>query len=79
MKVAGSFGGSWLTEVEAAIKYAEDAGYDFAGTPETSHDSMLAAAIALNATSRIEVQTGVTIASLVPLWCLRWKLGTYNI
>ena len=62
MKVAGSFGGGWLTEVEAAIKYAEDAGYDFAGTPETSHDSMLAAAIAINATSRIEVQTGVTIA-----------------
>src|SRR5215510_6136752 len=62
MKVGSGFGGGWLTEVAESARRAEELGYDFAGTPETGHDSMLAAALAANATERLEVQTSVTIA-----------------
>ena len=62
MKVGTGFGGGWLTEVPAAAQRAEELGYDSASTPETSHDSMLAAALAVANTSHIEIQTSVTIA-----------------
>jgi probable F420-dependent oxidoreductase len=62
MKVGTGFGGTWLTEVPAQIQRAEELGFDFASTPETQHDSMLTAAIAGANSSRIEVQTSVTIA-----------------
>lgn len=62
MKVGSGFGGGWLTGVAEAARRAEDLGYDFASTPETSHDSMLTATLAVAATQRMEVQTSVTIA-----------------
>ena len=62
MKVGTGFGGTWLTEVPASIQKAEDLGYDYAGTPETQHDSMLTAAIAASHSSKIGIQTSVTIA-----------------
>jgi probable F420-dependent oxidoreductase len=62
MKVGSGFGGGWLTGAAEGAKLAEDLGYDVVTTPETAHDSMLTAALGANATSRIEVQTGVTIA-----------------
>jgi probable F420-dependent oxidoreductase len=62
MKVGTGFGGTWLTEVPASIQKAEALGFDFASTPETSHDSMLTAAVAGSHSSRIEIQTSVTIA-----------------
>ena len=62
MKIGTGLGGSWLTEVAEAAKTSEDLGYDFAGIPEIAHDSMLTAALAVNATERMEVQTSVTIA-----------------
>jgi pyruvate/2-oxoglutarate/acetoin dehydrogenase E1 component len=62
MKVGSGFGGGWLTGVPEAARRAEELGYDFASTPETSHDSMLAAALAANSTEKLEIQTSVTIA-----------------
>ncbi len=62
MKVGTGFGGTWLTEVPASIQRAESLGYDFASTPETQHDSMLAAAVAAAHSSKIGIQTSVTIA-----------------
>ncbi len=62
MKVGSGFGGGWLTGVAEAARRAEELGYDFASTPETQHDSMLAATIAAASTERLEIQTSVTIA-----------------
>lgn len=62
MKVGTGFGGTWLTEVPASIQKAESLGYDFASTPETQHDSMLAAAVAAAYSTKIGIQTSVTIA-----------------
>lgn len=62
MKVGSGFGGTWLTEVAAQARHAEELGYDFASTPETSHDSMLAATLAAANTEKLEIQTSVTIA-----------------
>jgi probable F420-dependent oxidoreductase len=62
VKVGTSFGGGWLNAIKDDICAAEALGYDFASTVETSHDSMLAATIAAEWTSRMELQTAVTIA-----------------
>ena len=62
MKVGSGFGGSWLTNVAESAQRAEQAGYDFASAPETSHDSMLGAALAAASTEKLEIQTSVTIA-----------------
>lgn len=62
MKVGSGFGGSWLTNVAESARRAEEAGYDFASTPETQHDSMLAATLAAASTEKLEIQTSVTIA-----------------
>jgi probable F420-dependent oxidoreductase len=62
MKIGTGFGGGWLTTVAEQIQRAEELGYDFAGTPETQHDSMLTATVAADHSSKIEVQTSVTIA-----------------
>jgi probable F420-dependent oxidoreductase len=62
MKIGSGFGGGWLAAVPEQARRAEELGYDFASTPETSHDSMLAAALAAENTEKLEVQTSVTIA-----------------
>ena len=62
MKIGTGFGGGWLTNVAESAQRAEELGYDICTTPETSHDSMLTAALGASATERIEIQTGVTIA-----------------
>lgn len=62
MKVGSGFGGGWLTGVADAARNAEALGYDFASTPETQHDSMLAATLAAASTEKLEIQTSVTIA-----------------
>lgn len=62
MKVGAGFGGGWLTGVANQAQHAEELGYDYASTPETQHDSMLAAALAAASTEKLEIQTGVTIA-----------------
>ena len=62
MKVGSGFGGGWLANVPEQAQRAEEMGYDFASTPETSHDSMLAATLAAANTTKLEVQTSVTIA-----------------
>lgn len=62
MKVGSGFGGSWLTAVPEQARRAEELGYDFASTPETQHDSILAATLAAYTTEKLEVQTSVTIA-----------------
>lgn len=62
MKVGSGFGGGWLTTVAQQAQHAEELGYDFASTPETQHDSILAATIAAANTTRLEIQTSVTIA-----------------
>jgi probable F420-dependent oxidoreductase len=62
VKIGTGFGGGWLTGVAEAAQRAEALGYDYAGTPETSHDSMLTAVLGAQATSRLEIQTSVTIA-----------------
>ena len=62
MKIGGGFGGGWLTEVAESARRAEELGYDYASTPETQHDSILAATLAAANTTRLEIQTSVTIA-----------------
>ena len=62
VKVGSGFGGTWLTNVAESAKHAEELGYDFAATPETAHDSILAATLAAASTTKLEIQTSVTIA-----------------
>lgn len=62
MKVGSGFGGTWLTAVPDQARHAEELGYDFASTPETQHDSILAATLAAYTTEKLEIQTSVTIA-----------------
>lgn len=62
MKVGSGFGGGWLTKVAEQAQDAEAMGYDFASTPETQHDSMLAATLAAASTKKLGIQTSVTIA-----------------
>lgn len=62
MKIGSGFGGGWLTNVAQQAQHAEELGYDYASTPETSHDSMLAATLAAASTTKLELQTSVTIA-----------------
>lgn len=62
MKIGTGFGGGWLDRVAEQARHAEEIGYDFAGTPETQHDSILASTLAVASTERIEIQTSVTIA-----------------
>src|SRR5689334_20796340 len=57
MKAGSGFGGTWLPEVAAQARHAEELGYDFASTPETAHDSMLAATLAAANTEKLEIQT----------------------
>jgi probable F420-dependent oxidoreductase len=62
LKVGSGFGGGWLAAVPEQARRAEELGYDFASTPETSHDSILAATLAAANTEKLEIQTSVTIA-----------------
>ena len=62
MKVGSGFGGGWLTAVAGQARRAEELGYDFASTPETQHDSILAATLAGANTEKLEIQTSFTIA-----------------
>lgn len=62
VKVGSGFGGGWLTGVAEQAQRAEELGYNFASTPETQHDSILAATIAAANTTKLEIQTSVTIA-----------------
>ena len=62
LKVGSGFGGGWLTAVPEQARRAEELGYDFASTPETQHDSILAATLAAANTEKLEIQTSVTIA-----------------
>lgn len=51
-----------MTNVAEQARRAEELGYDFASTPETQHDSILAATLAAASTEKLEIQTSVTIA-----------------
>ncbi len=51
-----------LSQVAAHAQRAEALGYDGLSIPEAVHDSLLAAAIALHATTRLKVVTGVLVA-----------------
>ena len=61
MKVTSGVGG-WPRTVGAQAKAAEDAGYDLITCGELSHDSTVTMTLAAAATSRIDIQTSVTIA-----------------
>lgn len=61
MKVTSGVGG-WPGSVGEQAKAAEAAGYDLIGCGELSHDSIVTMTIAAAATSRIDIQTSVTIA-----------------
>ena len=61
MKLMTGIGG-WPRTAGAQAQTAEDNGYDMVSCGELSHDSILTMALAANATSKIELQTGVTIA-----------------
>ncbi len=62
MKVGTGFGGGWLTNVADGVRNAEEFGYDFVSNPELGHDSILAATLAAAHSTKIEIQTSVTIA-----------------
>lgn len=51
-----------LSQVAAHAQRAEALGYDGLSIPEAVHDGLLAAAIALQATTRLKVVTGVLVA-----------------
>jgi probable F420-dependent oxidoreductase len=51
-----------LSQVGAHARHAETLGYDGFAVPEAVHDGLLAAAIALQATTRLEVATSVLVA-----------------
>lgn len=51
-----------LSQVAAHAQRAEALGYDGLTVPEAVHDGLLTAAIALNATTRLKVCTGVLVA-----------------
>ncbi len=50
------------TEIEAHAKRAEALGYDGLNIPEAVHDALLLSTLALRATSRLKVATGVLVA-----------------
>ncbi len=61
MKVSSGVGG-WPSSVSEQAKAAEEAGFDLIGCGELSHDSIVTMTLAAAATSKIEIQTSVTIA-----------------
>lgn len=61
MKVTSGVGG-WPESVGEQAKAAEAAGYDIIGCGELSHDSIVTMTIAAAATTKIDIQTSVTIA-----------------
>ena len=61
MKVTSGVGG-WPGSVGEQAKAAEAAGYDIIGCGELSHDSIVTMTVAAAATSKIGIQTSVTIA-----------------
>ena len=61
MKVGTGIGG-WPSQAGAGAERAEAAGYDHVTCGELSHDSILTMALAAQQTSKIGLQTGVTIA-----------------
>ena len=61
MKLGTGIGG-WPAAATAQAQQAEAAGFDFATCGELAHDSMLTMTVAGMATSRIGLQTSVTIA-----------------
>ena len=60
--LSGTSDEHWLDRIPAAMKRAEDDGYDFVTANETNHDSMLAMAVAASHSQNIGLQTSVTIA-----------------
>ncbi len=61
MRVGTGIGG-WLGNVSKAAQSAETAGYDFVSCGELAHDSIVTMTVAATATSKIDLQTSVTIA-----------------
>jgi probable F420-dependent oxidoreductase len=80
MKLGTGVGG-WLTNVAGTAKKAEENGYDYISCGELSHDSILTMTVAAGATSKIEMQTSVTIAfprSPMVLAMEAWDLQAYS-
>jgi probable F420-dependent oxidoreductase len=83
----GTLVGGWLNGVAPTAQKAEANGYDYLACGELSHDSILTMTVAATATSRIELQTSVTIAfprSPMVLAMEAWDLqvlsqGRFNI
>ncbi|MHB1924328.1 MAG: LLM class flavin-dependent oxidoreductase, partial [Acidimicrobiales bacterium] len=61
MRVDGGIPGS-LSDVPAAAKRAEEAGYDGAWSAETGHDPFLPLLLAAEHTERLELGTGIAVA-----------------
>lgn len=62
MKVGAFIGGSWLDGVAQEARRAEEIGYDFVSCDESSHDSILTMTVAATSTSRVELETAITVA-----------------
>jgi len=58
----GTLVGGWLNGVAPIAQKAEANGYDYLSCGELAHDSILTMTVAATATSKIELQTSVTIA-----------------
>ena len=61
MKIVTGIGG-WPSKAPQAAKDAEESGYDIVTCGELAHDSIVLMTLAATETSRIELQTSVTIA-----------------
>ena len=62
VRLEGPNVGGWLGTVPGNVREAEDAGYDFVSCGEQNHDSILTMTMAAASSSRVELQTSVTIA-----------------
>lgn len=61
MKV-GTFVGGWLAAAADEARQAESSGYDYIACDESHHDSMLTMTVAAASTTRVELQTAITVA-----------------
>jgi probable F420-dependent oxidoreductase len=61
MKVDGMLGGTF-SEVAGRARDLEDTGYDGGFSAETSHDAFLPLPLAIDATERLEIGTGIAVA-----------------
>lgn len=70
-----------LTQVPAAVTRAERMGYDGIHVPETLHDSMMVAMLALQTSDTLTVRTAVTVAfprSPMVLALASWDLAQFS-